>query len=1684
MATPEKESSAPVVLNPSESASRQREWQAGGITQIFEQQAAQSPDRPAVSCGGTALTYAELNSRSNQLARLLVNAGVKSGARVGLFLDRSINTVVAILGVLKTGAAYVPMDPAYPWERLKFIMQDAGVALVITERSVAAKLQEAPQVVFDLDEWQPTLECEQTENLDVTITPNTPAYVIYTSGSTGKPKGVLVSHFNVARLFTSTEHWFHFNQDDVWTLFHSYGFDFSVWELWGALFYGGRIVVVPYWVSRTPETFYHLLSAERVTVLNQTPSAFRQLIAAEECARELLPLNLRYVIFGGEALELPALRPWMERHGENSPQLINMYGITETTVHVTFRRITKADVEHGRGSPIGVPIPDLQVHVLDSQLQPVAPGGEGEIYVGGAGVAIGYLNRAELTAERFIPDPFCPVAGRRLYKSGDCARVLANGELEYLGRNDDQVKIHGFRVETGDIEAAITRHPDVADAKVLLRTTPDHDKQLIAYVIWRNAAADWTALRNFLSQELPAYMVPAKFVALKSFPLTTNGKLDRSALPSPNRCRPHLTHPYVAPRNSREKTLAQIWQGVLNVEPVGIHDNFFELGGDSIRSIQVVARAAKAGIAFTAADLFRAGTIVDLLHVPQETARSSDDVKLISDADAKLLPPDVEDAYPMSQLQIGMVYHGQLDPRAAVYHDIFSYRISGPFDAANLNRAIQQLGERYSILRTSFELSRFSKPMQLVHRNVRIPFSVEDIQHLPEPDQDAAISNWMAQEKIAPFDFSRAPLVRWKVHLRGKDHFQLSYSSHHSILDGWSLAAMLTEVIDCYSALATGSAVAPAPTISYKRFIELEQQALNDSTSHEFWKKRLENFQPTTLPRTVADKTAAPGEVRVHNVPLPCGVSEKLRTMAAEEGLPLKCLLLAAHLKVLSFVSGQTDVTTGFVMEGRPSEDGGEKILGLFLNTVPFRMKLSGGTWRDLAREVFHKIGEMMPHRRYPLAEIQRQVGGVSLFETAFDMVHFHVYEKVLQNRLVQFVEDKFFESTNIPFFAFFQVDPATHEISLRFDFHPAEIGHEQINALANYYVSALETVANEPARRYEEFSPLSEDELRTVLQMSHGRQLTADDNTSVLQYLNKTCAANPNAVALKVNERAITYGQLDNQAGIIAEALGRKNKGKCVAIIAERSAEALIAILGAMKVGAAYVPIDPSQPRARIEAILRQANVSTVLATRALTCELTNVEILRINTLLAKRETGPIGNARLDNSDLAYVLFTSGSTGVPKGVQVTHGNLLHSTKARLDYYKKRVRSYMLASPHWFDSSVAGIFWTLSQGGELIVPNDLEVKDPATMARLIESSRISHLLCLPSVYALLLSYADRLSSLEAVIVAGEECPHDLVARHKKLLPTTELFNEYGPTEATVWCSAFQCGDVVPTKVPIGRPIPNTSVFVLNEDLQPVPVGTPGQIYVGGEGVAAGYLNADQQTAQSFLQSPTQLGVRGKIYKTGDLGRYLPDGNLEFLGRGDDQVKLRGMRIELCEIESALRQYPAIADCAVVLAKTARGEQRLAAYIQSAWPITSEQLHAFLKESLPTHMIPSAYIDMKTIPRTSSGKVDRNALPPIADAEVATARAYIAPSTPFENEIAKIWSDVLLIEKVGANWDFLEIGGHSLSAMQVAARIMDRFQVELPLADFFYNGTVAEQARMVLQKLARKQVSDPGARLGQ
>ncbi|HVV73495.1 MAG TPA: amino acid adenylation domain-containing protein, partial [Verrucomicrobiae bacterium] len=655
------------------------------IHEVFERQANRSPNNVAVSCQGESLTYTELNARANQVAHRLRRLGVTPETPVALYLERSTQMVVAILGVLKAGGAYVPIDLAYPRERLEFMLADTAAPILLTQESLKGNVPSGNAITLSFGTEGTDFASESTENLPVAGTPESAAYVIYTSGSTGKPKGVVVTHHNVVRLLASTAPWYGFNERDVWPLFHSYAFDVSVWELWGALFHGGRLVVVPYLITRSPADFYALLAKERVTVLNQTPSAFRQLIWAEENADTRYPLDLRYVICAGEALELQSLKPWFARHGDQKPAVVNMYGITETTVHSTYRVIRQSDLVNGRGSVIGVPIPDLQLYLVDDDLRPGPAGVPGEICVGGAGVARGYLNRPDLTSRRFVADPFSDEPNARMYRSGDLAQINTEGEMEYLGRMDHQVKIRGFRVELGEIESALNRHPSIRESVVVAQAGNIGDKRLVAYLVAGPQPPTVTELREYLGQKVPDYMVPAVFMFLPALPLTTNGKVDRRALPHPDGARPELAQGFVEPSSATERALARIWSQVLEVDRVGVNDNYFELGGDSIRSIQILSKAREEGIQLKLEDIFSEPTISGLARLANKTASepahpSTKAFELVSGEDRAKLPADVEDAYPLTRLQMGMFFYNELDPLSAIYHDVFSYRVRAEYD--------------------------------------------------------------------------------------------------------------------------------------------------------------------------------------------------------------------------------------------------------------------------------------------------------------------------------------------------------------------------------------------------------------------------------------------------------------------------------------------------------------------------------------------------------------------------------------------------------------------------------------------------------------------------------------------------------------------------------------------------------------------------------------------------------------------------------------------------------------------------------------------------------------------------------------------------------------------------------------------------------------------------------------------
>ena len=1585
------------------------------IHHLFEQHAEHTPDAMALVYGEQRLTYRQLNEQANQLAHCLQSFGVGPESVVGLCVERSIEMVVGILGILKAGGAYLPLDPAYPADRLAFMVEDAKPKVLLTQAELRPDLPDAAHVLCLDADWERVIESYalDTPPCDAKAGSENLAYIIYTSGSTGRPKGVLVTHGNVIRLFQSTEQWFHFNQEDVWTLFHSYAFDFSVWEIWGALIYGGRLVVVPYLISREPEAFYQLLAQEGVTVLNQTPSAFRQLMRAEETLGVSKQLALRYIIFGGEALDLASLRPWFERHGDRQAQLVNMYGITETTVHVTYRPLSEADVNRP-GSVIGGPIPDLQLYILDPHQQLVPIGVPGELYVGGAGVSRGYLNRPELTAERFIEHSF-----GRLYRTGDLARYLADGDVEYLGRIDNQVKIRGFRIELGEIESVLAQHPAVRESVVLVQTEAQPNQEahqyLVGYVILHpEQPLTTSALRRDLLEQLPDYMVPARFVTLDAFPLTQNGKLDRKALLAISASMEQSTpgsdsHALrVAPQTAIEKTLANIWAEVLHQKQIGIYDNFFDLGGDSIVSIQVLAKAKEAGLDFSLAQLFQKQTIHALaqeLGTGEATPQTAP-FSLLSDADrlrVSALDQDIqniEDAYPLAALQLGMIYHSSIELTSAVYHDMIRRQIRGPFVLAPFRDALQEVIDRHPILRTSFALGGFTEPLQLVHRHVEMPLTVADIRHHSAEEQERILNAWFDAEKQRGFDWQQAPLLRIQVHRYADNQFSLGLSFHHAILDGWSVATLLTELLQRY-AIRLGFAVS-LPTITpehtYRDFIALERSILQSEAHRTFWQERLADATYLSLPRLSQLIPTKPTDKEgMWHISIQPTLCEGLKNLAHRASVPLKSVLLAAHLRVMSALSNQSDVLTGMLTNGRPEEAGGERILGLFLNTLPYRLQLNGGTWFELVQQVFQAEQEMIGFRRYPLPEIQKLMGGHALFETGFSFIHFHVYQDAAKIEGLEILEEHVFEHTNYTLGAICARDPLSDQIHITLNYDASALSRGQIEQIGQFYRRTLAAMVRQPSADYTAFSLLSDTERHQMLVEWNKIKIIERDKTTtddapemcVHQIFEQQVTLTPNARAVVFHHKgtsqengdapadgavsasysaSLSYHELNARANQLAHYLQSIGVAPdtLVCLCLERSIDIVVGILAILKAGGAYLPLDPTYPAERLAFMVDDAAPLVILtASRSnLLSSLPHAshgaQVISLDaesdppsqSFLPsrtqdqdKRWTGashatanPSNSVTTDN--LAYVIYTSGSTGKPKGVLVTHRGIpnLAQTQIRAFGVTSESRVLQFASPN-FDASVSELMMALCVGAELhLAPRHSLLPGPG-FVRLLEEQAITHVTLPPSLLARLPEAA--LPALEGLIVAGEACPPNLVAKWAR---GRRVFNAYGPTEATVCATIAEIkhSDTIGMKsVPIGRPIDNVQVYILDVHGQPVPVGTPGELYIGGIGLAKGYLNRPQLTAEKFIANPllnesdneSDLTAHAPVlYKTGDSVRWRPDGQIEFLGRIDNQVKVRGFRIELDEIRAVVNQHAALQDSAVIVRENEGGEKYITAYV--------------------------------------------------------------------------------------------------------------------------------------------------------
>lgn len=1645
----------------------------------FSVQAERTPGNLALAFGNTGLTYQQLEERSNQLAHLLRESGVGPETMVALCLDRSLDTVVAILGVLKAGGAYVPIDLAYPVDRIAFMLADTRAPVLLTVENLRERIPAVGHSVkvICLDSCVSELARRSSGPVKGGAGRDNVAYVIYTSGSTGQPKGVLVTHGNVLRLMRRTEQWFGFCAEDVWTLFHSYTFDFSVWEMWGALLYGGRLVVVPYLVSRSPREFYELLGREGVTVLNQTPSAFRQLIRAEASAPA--PLRLRYVVFGGEALELQSLKPWFDRHGDETPLLVNMYGITETTVHVTYRVIRKADVERNVGSVIGVPIPDLTLHLLDESLRPAPRGEPGEICVGGAGVARGYLNRAELTRERFVPDPFSKEPNARLYRSGDLARYTEGGDLEYLGRLDHQVKIRGFRIELGEIESNLNRHLCIRESVVIAQPGATGENRLVAYLVPQETAPTVTDLRQHLATAVPEYMIPSAFIFMSALPLTNNGKIDRRALPNPDGERPKMRTPYVAPAKPSEMMLSAIWAEVLGVDKVGVNDNFFELGGDSIRSIAVLSRGQQAGLNLSLEQLFANPTIAALALCAEDSAQKSEfrriaPFNMISADDVAKLPGDIEDAYPVTELQLGMFYHNELNPCSAVYHDVFSFRIQSAFDETILRASIKHLVQRHVVLRTSFHLAGYSVPMQLVHQTTDPRFTFDDLRDLTPEAQVHRLQSWVEAEKRESFDRTRAPLLRFHSQITGEQCFQFIVSFHHAYLDGWSLAALLTEIFQEYAAVRSGKEpnFSP-PRVAYREFVALEREAVRQSATREFWASKLRGATFSLLPRWPRElREGGHEQKRGREVTFTPEVLNGLKNLAQTAGVPLKTVLLAVHQHVMGLVYGHTDVTSGLISNGRPEEIDGEKMIGLFLNTVPVRVQLNGGSWLDLVKAVFAEEQAILPHRRFPLPEIQRLHGSQTVLETAFDFVHFHVYKNLQGCHGLDFSEGHYFEANNLTTLTTFALDMNSVLLQLHIDYDPSQLCRQQVDELTDYYRLTAEAMAADPGARYEDFLALSEPERQRLLTLWNPDGPEVPQNLLLHHLIAKQAERTPAAVALEFEGRQLTYAALEDRANRLARHLQSLGSGpeRLVALCLERNLDLVVAIVAILKSGAAYLPLDPNHPAERIDYILGQAQAAILITERHLMercvpkerwASIKTVCLSESRELIASQSNAPITLAA-DGRNLAYVLYTSGSTGHPKGVQIEHRSAVGLVQwAATVYSPEELAGVLFSTSVCFDLSIFEMFVPLSLGGAvIIVPNALGIleakpKEPVTLINTV-----------PSAATEILRVDGLPATVKTINLAGEPLRPDLVDRLYEVANITKVYDLYGPTEDTTYSTFTLRGRGEPAC--IGRPLANKKAYILDSRQRLCPVGTAGEICLAGIGTARGYLGQPELTAEKFIPNPFIPG--GRMYRTGDLGRLRPDGKIEYLGRFDHQVKIRGFRIELGEIESVLRRHPDIREAVVVAREEAPGEKRLVAYLvfgTDRQP-SGNDLREFLRRSVPDYMLPASWVTLEKLPLNSNGKVDRKALLKPDTAAPSTTRAYVPAQSRIEELMVEIWRDLLRVPTVGVEDNFFELGGDSLLATSAFARINRVFSMELPLREIFERPTIRSLGVLVNQ----------------
>ena len=1650
------------------------------IHRLIEEQVRKTPGSIAAVFENDELTYEELNRRANRVARYLQRRGVGPDSLVGICLDRSLDMLISLLAIIKAGGAAVALDRAYPEDRLTHIVQDAQMAALFAEDgSVNDVLGQTTTIICPRSDREEIAREDDADPVSA-VTPQNLLYAIYTSGSTGLPKGVGVTHQAFFNLLEWQREYSGLRPNAKTLQFATFGFCVSFQEIFST-WCGGDTLFMISEEKRTDITgllgLIENYSIERLYV----PFAALKHLAEINHTEMRRPSSLREIITAGEQLQItPSIQRFF--HALVDCSLNNQYGASETHVVCSFS--LQSDPSNWPTiPPVGRPISNVQIYILDRYLRPVPVGIPGEICASGACLPRGYVSDPELTALKLTPNPFSNEPGSRLYRTGDLAVYLPDGNIKVIGRLDHQIKIRGFRIEPGEIEAVLRKCPQVKDAAIAVNETESGYKRLVAYLVLTDEKSyDADRVRDFLKTKLPEYMIPWSFITLSALPLNANGKLDYSALPAPQAAELNLSKELSGPRNQVEATLVNIWAKVLGTERVGIFDNFFDLGGHSLLATQLISSARDAfKVELSLRRLFEFPTVASLAK--QIDSATVEDLGFSA---PPIIPMPRDRELPLSFAQQRLWFLDQLEPGSTRYNIRGAVRVKGVLNISAFEKSVDAIIRRHESFRTTFHSER-GRAVQTIlpAANLRLPLI--DLQPLPSSEQESEVVRISAEEANSSFDLSRGPLFRvMLLRLGERDHIVL-LTMHHIISDGWSMGIVIQDLENFYHSFSNGIAQPDQGLeIQYADFAYWQKQWLQGELLDReisYWRSRLGGALPSLELPTDRVKPPYPTyRGAICKWSLDKVLSEDIARLSRRQAVTVFMTLLAAFKTLLMRYSGQNEIVVGSPIAGRNRSEI-EGLVGFFVNMLALRSTLSPDLrFTDFLRQVRDITLGAYAHQDVPFEKLveelqpERNINRSPIFQAVF----------ILQNVPHRSSTLKLSELSIEPFEL--PVDTANFELILELEeteqglagglIYNADLFDAQsIERMSANFRTLLKAIVEEPDSRLFELPIISASERRLLLSTWNSTENEYTQGLTVHELIELQARRRQTANAAIFANEQLTYEELNQRANQLARhlrALGVR-PGVFVGISFPRSLEMLVGLLGVLKSGGAYVPLDPEAPPQRLESMIEQAQVEVLLTSESLRHLF--VEPL-VKVICLDSEWSSIADKESDNlqgavtlDDVAYLIYTSGSTGVANGVAVSHKNMLHSIRAHLIYYREPVGRLMLIPPVAFDSSVTSIYWTLCSGGCVVIPEDGAQRDVSKLASLIRDYSISHWISVPSLYSALIEYTDpaSLAPLRVVIMAGEECRRELVEQHRRQVPQAVLFNEYGPTECSVWSTVYDCTEWTPgNRVPIGMPIPNWQIYLLDQRLQPVPIGVSGELHIGGEGVSCGYKGQPDLTAQRFIPDQFSGKPGARLYKTGDIARYRSDGNVEFLGRNDFQVKIRGFRIELEEIEAQLDKHPAVKQ-SLVIVSNGGGADQLVAYIVAVagLQLSNDEIKKFLRGRLPDYMVPHRFIFIDKFPLTPNGKVDRSAIRLHEPTEKGLDERAELPGNEVANGLMAIWAEVLKTHPQSTQDDFFSLGGHSLLIPQMMSKIQESFGVELPAYILFDCPTIEELAREII-----------------